>query len=73
MTDNTLRNTTDTDKSPTENSDSPILPVDGERSDLSRKSRRDAMAVLAKHVAYTTLAVLAILSLTARRARAFSF
>ncbi len=71
MTDNTLQNTTNTEK--TENSDSPILPVDGERSDLSGKSRRDAMVVLAKHVAYTTPTVLAILSLTARRARAFSF
>jgi len=41
--------------------------------DAAAKSRRDALAVLAKHTAYTAPAVLAILSLTTKRAAAFSF
>jgi hypothetical protein len=51
----------------------PAFPAEDATSDPGGKSRRDAMAVLAKHAAYTAPAVLTILSLTAKRAAAGSF
>jgi hypothetical protein len=51
----------------------PALPAEAEIDASGGKSRRDAMAVLAKHAAYTAPAVMAILSLTTNRAKAFSF
>jgi hypothetical protein len=51
----------------------PALPAEDATSDPGGKSRRDALAVLAKHAAYTAPAVMAILSLTAKRAAAGSF
>jgi hypothetical protein len=50
----------------------PALPGD-ETTDVSGKSRRDALAILARHTAYTAPAVVAMLSLTTKRANAFSF
>jgi hypothetical protein len=51
----------------------PAVSAEDETSGAGGKSRRDAMAVLAKHAAYTAPAVLTILSLTAKRAAAGSF
>ena len=50
----------------------PAFPAE-ETSGAGGKSRRDALAVLANHAAYTAPAVLTILSLTAKRAAAGSF
>jgi polyribonucleotide nucleotidyltransferase len=47
------------------------LPAEAEAGS-GDKSRRDALAVLAKHAAYTAPAVLTILSLTTKRAAAGS-
>jgi hypothetical protein len=47
--------------------------LEEETSDSGDKSRRDALAILAKHTAYTAPAVLAILSLSKKRAAAISF
>jgi hypothetical protein len=71
MTDKTLRNTAETVSGQVAES-SPPLPAEA-ASDLAGKSRRDALAALAKHTAYTAPAVLAMLSLTTKRAAAFSF
>jgi hypothetical protein len=49
------------------------LPAEDATSGPDGKSRRDALAVLAKHAAYTAPAVLTILSLTAKWAAAGSF
>lgn len=51
----------------------PAGPADDAMHDSDGKSRRDAMAVLAKHTAYTAPAVLAMLSLSKTRAAAGSF
>lgn len=50
----------------------PALLEDGMQGSAGT-SRRDALAALAKHAAYTAPAVLTILSLTAKRAAAGSF
>jgi hypothetical protein len=51
----------------------PALPAeDGMRGSVGT-SRRDALAALAKHAAYTAPAVLTILSLSTKRAAAGSF
>jgi len=67
MTNMTPRNT------PESESGLPALPAEAETSASSGKSRRDAVAILAKHAAYTAPAVLAILSLTTNRAKAGYF
>jgi hypothetical protein len=54
-------------------SDLPAVPAEDETSGAGGKSRRDALAVLAKHAAYTAPAVLTVLSLTAKRVAAGSF
>jgi hypothetical protein len=69
MANMTLRNTPASEPEPA----LPAFPAEDETSDPDGKSRRDAMAVLAKHAAYTAPAVLAMLSLTAKRAAAGSF
>jgi hypothetical protein len=69
MTNKTLRNKAESDGQKA----LPALQAQGETSDLGDRSRRDALAILAKHTAYTAPAVLAILSLTTKRAAAFSF
>jgi hypothetical protein len=51
----------------------PALAAETETSTSGDKSRRDALAVLAKHAAYTAPAVVAILSLTTNRAKAGYF
>jgi hypothetical protein len=51
----------------------PVIPAEDETSGSGGKSRRDAMAILAKHAAYTAPAVLTVLSLTTKRAAAGSF
>ena len=51
----------------------PDLSPEDETSDSGDKSRREALVVLGKHGAYTAPAVLAILSLTEKRATAKSF
>ncbi|MGH6847118.1 MAG: hypothetical protein ACREC0_06690 [Methylocella sp.] len=66
MTDETIRNIPETEGGQMAESIQP-------ESDLAGKSRRAALAALAKHAAYTAPAVLAILSLTTKRAAAFSF
>ncbi|MGH6848747.1 MAG: hypothetical protein ACREC0_15340 [Methylocella sp.] len=66
----TLRNPAETENGQVGDSIPPDLPAEDE---ASGKSRRDALAALAKHAAYTAPAVLAILSLTTKRAAAFSF
>ena len=48
----------------------PALPSEAETSGSGGKSRREAVAILAKHAAYTAPAVIAILSLTTNRAKA---
>jgi hypothetical protein len=73
MTNTTIRNTAEHKGGQLEESILPDLPMEDETTGLGEKSRRDAMAVLAKHAAYTAPAVLAILSLTTKRAAAFSF
>ena len=70
MMNGTPRNTAETESGQVVQSLSPALPAEDE---ASGKSRRDALAALAKHAAYTAPAVLAILSLTTKRAAAFSF
>ena len=69
MANMTLRNTPASEPEPA----LPTFPAEDATSGPDRKSRRDAMAVLAKHAAYTAPAVLTILSLTAKRAAAGSF
>ncbi len=51
----------------------PAFPAEDHASGPDGQSRRDALAALAKHAAYTAPAVLAMLSLTTKRAAAFSF
>jgi hypothetical protein len=51
----------------------PALPAEDETSGSGGTSRRDAVAILAKHAAYTAPAVMAILSLTTNRAKAGYF
>jgi hypothetical protein len=51
----------------------PALPSQAEIDSSGDKSRRDAVAILAKHAAYTAPAVIAILSLTTNRAKAGYF
>jgi hypothetical protein len=67
MTDMTPRNTSESE------SGLPALAGEAETSTSGDKSRRDALAVLAKHAAYTAPAVMAILSLTTNRAKAGYF
>jgi hypothetical protein len=51
----------------------PAFPTEDLRDGSEAKSRRDALAILAKHTAYTAPAVVAMLTLSAKRAAAFSF
>jgi len=51
----------------------PALPAEAEVIASDGTSRRDAVAILAKHAAYTAPAVMAILSLTTNRAKAGYF
>jgi hypothetical protein len=73
MTNMTPRNTPESESGEMVAPARPALPSEDEIDASGGKSRRDAMAVLAKHAAYTAPAVMAILSLTANRAKAFSF
>jgi hypothetical protein len=67
MTNVTPRNTPESESGETD------LPAEAETSGSGEKSRRDAVAILAKHAAYTAPAVMAILSLTTNRAKAGYF
>jgi hypothetical protein len=69
MTNVTPRNTSQTESS---EKVEPALPAEDAMRG-SGTSRRDALAALAKHAAYTAPAVLTILSLTTKRAAAGSF
>jgi hypothetical protein len=69
MTDKILPNTTEGKDSQVPDS----TPLADKADDAAAKSRRDAMAVLAKHAAYTAPAVMTILTLSTKRAAAFSF
>lgn len=51
----------------------PSVPADDVLHGSSGTSRRDAMAVLAKHATYTAPAVMAILTLSSKRAAAGYF
>jgi hypothetical protein len=73
MTNETLRNTAESKGSQMAESVPSASPAEDGTSGPGGKSRRDALAVLGKHAAYTAPAVLTILSLTAKRAAAFSF
>lgn len=66
MTNMTPRNTSESE------SGLPASPAEAEVSASAGSSRRDAMTILAKHAAYTAPAVMAILSLTTKRATAGS-
>jgi hypothetical protein len=50
-----------------------MVRAEAETSASGGTSRRDAVAILAKHAAYTAPAVMAILSLTTNRAKAGYF
>jgi hypothetical protein len=67
MTNMTPRNT------PESETGLPTLSAEAEASASGDKSRRAAVAILAKHAAYTAPAVMAILSLTTNRAKAGYF
>ena len=70
MTNMTPRN------APESESARPALPALSSEAEIDAsvgKSRRDAVAILAKHAAYTAPAVMAILSLTTNRAKAGYF
>jgi hypothetical protein len=73
MTNMTPRNTSESENSAMVEPALPALPAEAEIIASGGKSRRDAVAILAKHAAYTAPAVLTILSLTTSRAKAFSF
>jgi hypothetical protein len=73
MAKRTLRNTPTSEGGEIAKSTLPAVSAEDETSGAGGKSRRDALAVLAKHAAYTAPAVLTILSLTAKRAAAGSF
>ena len=73
MTNETLRNTPASEGGEMAAPTLPAIPAEAAASGAGDTSRRDAMAVLAKHAAYTAPAVLTILSLTAKRAAAGSF
>jgi hypothetical protein len=65
MTNSTHRNTQESEK--------PALQVEDVMRGSAGKSRREALATLAKHTAYTAPAVMTILSLTTNRAKAGYF
>jgi hypothetical protein len=67
MTNMTPRNTSESE------SGLPASPAEAEVIASAGTSRRDAVAILAKHAAYTAPAVMAILSLTTIRARGYEF
>ncbi len=73
MTNETIRNIPESANGEIVKAVLPALPAEAAASGAGDKSRRDAMAVLAKHAAYTAPAVLTILSLSASRAKAGSF
>ena len=73
MTSKTRQNAADDEGGQTAEPILPDLSPAGETSDSGDKSRREALAVLAKHTAYTAPAVLAILSLSRKRAAAITF
>jgi hypothetical protein len=72
MTNMTPRNTPESEGGQMAESTLPALAED-EAIGAGGKSRRDALAALAKHAAYTAPAAIAILSLTTNRAKAIYF
>jgi hypothetical protein len=73
MTNEMLRNKAEHESGQMAEATPLVLQAKDETSDLGDKSRRDALAILAKHTAYTAPAVVAMLTLSAKRAAAFSF
>jgi hypothetical protein len=73
MTDKTIRNKAEIESGQMAESNLLALPGGDKTTDLGGTSRRNALAILAKHTAYTAPAVLAILSLTTKQAAAGSF
>jgi hypothetical protein len=73
MTNKTRRNAADNRGGQMAESILRDLPPEDEASDSDDKSRRDALATLAKHTAYTAPALLAMLSFSRKRAAAGSF
>jgi hypothetical protein len=62
-----------TDNNQSEQMVDSALPQEDEASADGEPSRRDAVAIVAKHALYTSPAVLAVLSIETKRATAGSF
>ena len=73
MTNMTPRNPSENESAAMAEPARPALPAEAEVTASDGTSRRDAVAILAKHAAYTAPAVMAILSLTTNRAKAGYF
>jgi hypothetical protein len=73
MTSKTRRNAADNEGGQMAESILPDLSLEDETSDPGGKSRREALAILAKHTAYTAPALLATLLLSKKRAAAYNF
>lgn len=61
------------DNTPNEDLGASQFTEEEKTSESSGLSRREALALIGKHAVYTAPAVLAVFSLTTKRAAAFSF